>query len=177
MMLRTILRARRCTLKWFREHRVELLKAAAGALLILGVCAPVGRVATLFKPGLGFARWIENVPAGSELEKALFRAMQLPGGEILYRRPPAETVPALTALEQTQKTAALYSLRALEEEQALDFAAAERDWEAWADGADDRVGAHLDLADFYERRLNPKGELNALKLAGSMPAGTSERWT
>src|SRR5690348_8324873 len=105
----------------------------------------------LFRAGSGFSRWIENVPAGSAIESALFRAMQLPGGEVLFRRPPGESVPALSELQKTQNDAALLSLRALEEEQALNFAAAESDWKAWADSADDHVGAHLDLANFYER--------------------------
>ena len=131
----------------------------------------------LFTPGHGFARWIENVPAGSDIEKALYRAMQLPGGNILYRRTPHEAVPALASLQEAQKTSAIYSLRALEEEQALDFAAAERDWKNWADQADDKVGAHLDLADFYERRLQPAPELAALEFVGNAASDQSERWT
>ena len=53
-------------------------------------------------------------PASSEIEQALFRAMQLPTGNVLYQKPPREAVTALTALQQTQKDAALYSLRARE---------------------------------------------------------------
>jgi len=131
----------------------------------------------LFAPGHGFARWIENVEGGSGIEKALYRAMQLPGGEILFRRAPKEAIPELNNLQQAQKSAALYSLRALEEEQALDFAAAERDWKTWADQADDRVGAHLDLADFYERRLQPAAEITALEFTGDAAPDASERWT
>jgi hypothetical protein len=130
-----------------------------------------------FARGQGFARWMENVEAGSAVEKALYRLMQLPGGEILFRRPPRETVPALTALQQTDKSAALYSLRALEEEQGLDFDAAERDWKAWAEQASDPVAAHLDLADFYERRLKAQEELAALEFVGKAPASAQERWT
>jgi Flp pilus assembly protein TadD len=126
---------------------------------------------------MGFERWLENVPGGSDVEKALFRVMQLPGGDVLFRRAPAETVPALTELQQSQKTAALYSLRALEEEQKLDFAAAERDWKTWADQAEDRVGAHLDLADFYELRLQPQPELASLEFVGSATPDPRERWT
>ena len=151
-------------------------------LLLAAATRPVMRVHALLLGagqgfGQGFDRWIENVAAGTEIEKALYRGMQLPGGEVLFRRSPRETVPALTELQQSQKTAALYSLRALEEEQALDFTAAERDWRSWADGAEDRVGAHLDLADFYERRLNAEAELAALEFAGAAPADAKERWT
>lgn len=164
-------------MKWFHERGARMAMASAGALL--AVCASVAAVRSplLFAPGQGFARWIENVPAGSEVEKALFRAMQLPGGEILFRRPPRETVPALTELQQSQKAAALYSLRALEEEQALDFAAAERDWKTWAEQAEDKAGAELDLADFFERRLRPQDELAALEAVGASAADARERWT
>jgi hypothetical protein len=130
-----------------------------------------------FAPGQGFARWMENVESGSAAEMALYRLMLLPGGEILFRRPPRETVPALTALQQTDKAAALYSLRALEEEQALDFDAAERDWKTWAEQASDPAAAHLDLADFYDRRLKPQEELAALEFVGKAPASVQERWT
>ncbi len=130
-----------------------------------------------FASGQGFARWIENVESGSAVEKALYRLMQLPGGEILFRRPPRETVPALTALQQGDKSAALYSLRALEEEQALEFDAAERDWKTWTEEASDPVAEHLDLADFYDRRLKPQEELAALAFVGKAPAGAQERWT
>ncbi len=168
-------------MKWFREREVRAGWIAAGMLLgALGAALPQALrhpAGLLFVPGHGFARWVENVQSGSDVEKALYRLMQLPGGEILFRRPPRETVPAITAQQQTQKTAVLYSLRALEEEQALDFDAAERDWKAWADQSDDRVGAYLDLADFYERRLKPQEELAALEVVGKAPASAQERWT
>jgi predicted Zn-dependent protease len=169
-------------LKSSRKRTLRAIVAGAGTMLI--ACASLGAIRPLwhglpllFAPGHGIARWIENVQAGSEIEKALYRAMQLPGGEILFRRTPHEAIPALNSMEQTQKTAALYSLRALEEEQNLDFAAAERDWKTWADQADDRIGAHLDLADFYERRLQAGPEVAALEIAGNAPSDPRERWT
>ncbi len=169
-------------MKWSRDRHSRFSLTAATAALL--TCASVAAVrpfvhvqALLFKPGMGFERWIENVPSGSDVEKALFRAMQLPRGDVLFRRAPAETVPALTELQQGQKTAAVYSLRALEEEQKLDFAAAERDWKTWADQAEDRAGAHLDLADFYERRLQAQPELAALEFVGSTAPAPRERWT
>lgn len=168
-------------MKWSRDRRSRFLLAAASAALL--TCASIAAVrpfvhihALLFKPGMGFERWLENVPGGSDVEKALFRVMQLPGGDVLFRRAPGETVPALTELQQSQKTAALYSLRALEEEQKLDFPAAERDWKTWADQAEDRIGAHLDLADFYERRLQARAELAALESVGSAAPDPHERW-
>jgi tetratricopeptide (TPR) repeat protein len=153
-----------------------------GLLLLGGIGAGASHLLRLsggivFASGQGFARWIENVESGSAAEKALYRLMQLPGGEILFRRPPRETVPALTAIQQSDKSAALYSLRALEEEQALDFDAAERDWKIWAEQASDPIAAHLDLADFYDRRLKPQQELEALAFVGEAPASAGERWT
>lgn len=170
----------------FRNRRSRQLLVAAGSALTLCFClaaaAPVGMMdvsrmdVLLFRPGQGFERWIENVASGSAIEKALFRAMQLPAGEVLFPRSPNETVPALTELQQQRKSAALYSLRALQDEQKLDFAAAESDWKRWAEEADDPIGAHLDLADFYERRLNARAEIAALEYAGGAAPDARERW-
>jgi predicted Zn-dependent protease len=133
--------------------------------------------ASFFAPSYNFARWIENVETGSAVEKAMYRMMQLPAGEILFRRSPQETIPALTALQQSQKDTALYSLRALEEEQALNFDAAERDWKTWADQSTDSAAAHLDLADYYARRLQPQSEIAALEVVGRSATSPRERWT
>ncbi len=65
----------------------------------------------------------------------------MPTGSIAVRRPPKETRPELTKLiTAAPKDAELYSLRALEEEQQLDFAAAEKDWKQCIDLAKDRMG-------------------------------------
>ena len=86
----------------------------------------------LLGAGNGIARWLANAESGSGVEKALYRLMKLPGGEALYRRSPRETRPELTALLAAgENRAPLYSLRAMEDEQALDFDAAERDWKTW----------------------------------------------
>jgi hypothetical protein len=168
-------------LKWFRERGKQIGTAAAAMAamgLLMGAARPLWRgTAMLMTPGHGFARWIENVQAGSDVEKALYRLMQLPHGEILFRRPPGETVPALAALSQSERNAALYSMRALEEEQELKFDDAERDWKMWAAKADDTIAAHLDLADFYERRLKPQDELASLEVVGKGDARPQERWT
>jgi tetratricopeptide (TPR) repeat protein len=132
----------------------------------------------LLGAGNGLARWLENTEAGSGVEKALYRLMKLPGGKALYRRSPREARPELTALISASKnSAALYSLRAMEDEKALDFEAAERDWKSWAQKAGDKPAANLDLADFYERRLKPQEELAALESVGQAPASPRERWT
>src|SRR5262249_49983052 len=121
---------------------------------------------------------IRTIQAKSGLENAFFRAMQLPYGEALFRRPPVETRPALGDLIQQQPTASdLYSLRALEDEHQLDFVAAEKDWKLYAENAEDKIAAQLDLADFYHRRLRPKDEIAALRAIGDSPSPVSERFT
>ena len=159
---------------------------AAGISLALGsasLCA-FGSLIVWQSPGLllgagnSISRWLENAESGSGVEKALYRLMKLPGGEALYRRSPRETRPELTALiNNSQNSAALYSLRAMEDEQALDFDAAEKDWKSWAANAGDKAAANLDLADFYERRLRPQEEIAALEAVGNAPASPQERWT
>ena len=66
--------------------------------------------------------------------------MPLPNGAIAFRRPPRETRPALSGLIKTQpQNAELYSLRALEDEQQLDCAAAESDWKTYAEKSAGKV--------------------------------------
>jgi tetratricopeptide (TPR) repeat protein len=181
-------------LKWFPERNRKTKKGNSGATglriavgaLALGAAAMTASASLIAwqSPGMmlgagnSLARWLENAEAGSGVEKALYRLMKLPGGEALYRRSPRETRPELTNLiNGSQKSAALYSLRAMEDEQALDFEAAEKDWKTWAEKADDKAAANLDLADFYERRLKPREELAALEAVGQSAASARERWT
>ena len=169
----------------YRQRRHGFLVAAGIAVALGGasLCA-FGSLVVWQSPGLllgagnSISRWLENAESGSGVEKALYRLMKLPGGEALYRRSPRETRPELTALiNNSQNSAALYSLRAMEDEQALDFDAAEKDWKSWAANAGDKAAANVDLADFYERRLKPQEEIAALEAVGSAPASPQERWT
>ena len=122
--------------------------------------------------------WIRNAEARTEIEAAFFRLMSLPGGEVLFRRPPRETRPALSELIKKQpKDAELYSLRALEGEQQLDFAAAESDWKLYSDNSSNKSAAQITLADFYHRRLRPMDEIKALSAAAGAPADASESFT
>ncbi|MGO9316923.1 MAG: hypothetical protein ACLPXT_02025 [Terracidiphilus sp.] len=181
-------------MKWFPEQNYRTDESSIGATgirialgaMVFGAAAMTASASLIVwqNPGLllgagnGLARWLENAEAGSGVEKALYRLMKLPGGEALYRRSPRETRPELTTLiNNSQKSAALYSLRAMEDEQALDFAAAEKDWKTWAEKADDKAAANLDLADFYERRLKPQEELAALEAVGQAASSARERWT
>ena len=96
--------------------------------------------------------WIRNIEAGSTVEAAFFRLMALPRGEVLFRRPPSETRPALTELIQSQPANGdLYSLRAQEDEQQLDFTAAESDWKLYAQNSSDKIASQFALADFYRK--------------------------
>jgi tetratricopeptide (TPR) repeat protein len=122
--------------------------------------------------------WIRNLEAKTELERAFFRAMQLPYGDVLFRRPPAETRPALGELiQQKPSEADLYSLRALEDERQLDFAAAEKDWKFYAEKSAKKAAARWDLADFYHRRLRPQDEIAVLRSLGESPSDPAEKLT
>ena len=122
--------------------------------------------------------WIHNIEAKTDEERAFFRAMQLPYGEVLFRRPPAETRPALGDLIQQQSAHAdLYSLRALEDERQLDFTAAEHDWKSYVEKAPNKAAAEQDLADFYHRRLRPQDEIATLRIIGDSPALAGEKLT
>src|SRR6185369_15870095 len=118
---------------------------------------------------------VGNIERGTLLEAAFYRMMDTPGGSVSYRRPVKETRSALSDLiRKTPADANLYMLRALEDERQLDFAAAEIDWKTYAEKAEDRAAAQLNLADFYERRLRPVDELKALEFAGMSASPSSE---
>jgi predicted Zn-dependent protease len=122
--------------------------------------------------------WIRNAEARTEIEAAFFRLMALPGGEVLFRRPPRETRQALGELIKKQPNSAeLYSLRALEDEQQLDFAAAEEDWKRYGENSANKSVAQLAPADFYHRRLRPADEIKTLSVVGSAPADDGEKFT
>src|SRR5262249_5443313 len=100
----------------------------------------------------------------------------LPGGPALVRRPPEETRAELSKmLSAAPSDAELLSLRALEDEQQLDFTAAEADWKQYAQNTKDSAAGQLALADFYHRRLTPQDEVQALVAAAQFPSPDSER--
>ncbi len=122
--------------------------------------------------------WIRDIEAKTDVERAFFRAMRLPYGDVMFRRPPAETRPALgDVLQQQPANGALYSLRALEDEQQLDFSAAEKDWKLYSEKAGDRIAAQWDLADFYHRRMRPQDEMAVLRTIGDSPSAHAEKFT
>ena len=146
----------------------------ASAVIVLGACALslAGWQARAALP-----RWMQDAIGASAIEAALYRVMEIPGVKALYPRPPKEAQGELSGLiGKAPDQAELYSLRALEEEQALDFRAAEGDWKAYASRAKDPVGAKLELADYYHRRLEAGDEVKMLMEVGSSPATPSEQY-
>jgi len=141
-------------LKSFPERRSQKLLA-----MVAVVSCVVGLRAELTK-------WVEDIDAGSRLENVFFRTVLLPSGPVPVRRPPKETTAELSKMiAAAPNDAELYSLRALEAEQALDFATAEADWKKYIETAADKGAARLALADFYHRRLESEKEFEALTFA------------
>ena len=156
-------------MKYFRS----LKRIGRVAIVVAAVCAGFVLAASGALP-----EWMVNVESKSALEGAFFRIMDMPGGAVLGRRPPAETRTALAELIQGKPNdAELYSLRALEDEQALDFAAAEADWKQYAQRAQDKAAANLAVADFYHRRVRPQDEIRILATVGQMPPAVGEALT
>jgi Tfp pilus assembly protein PilF len=111
--------------------------------------------------------WVQHTPAGPAIA-AIFRDVPMPGGAVPILRPPAEARSSLTNLiSGAPRDSSLYRLRAQEAEVALDFAAAEADWKAYAANAADRYGSQIELADFYHRRVQSRDELAALTAAAA----------
>jgi predicted Zn-dependent protease len=122
--------------------------------------------------------FFQHTTAGSAFESALFRLMDLPGVKALYPRPPKEAQAELAKLiAQEPHQAEVYSLKAREDEQALDFVSAESDWKAYAAHAQDRVQAQLALAAFYHRRLKIAEEVQVLNEVGTSAPLASEAFT
>src|SRR5260370_1608870 len=170
--LRTTSARREWTLKSCPKVSRKLLIALCGAVFTI---LAAGWLATARG---ALPAWIRNIEGRTEIEAAFFRRMALPGGEVAFRRPPKETRPALRDLLKKQPgNAELYSLRALEDEQQLDFDAAEMDWKTFAEKFTDKPAAQLSLADFYHRRLRPLDEIKALSAVASAPPEVAEKLT
>lgn len=165
-------------MKWSRNRAICATAALALATTAAGAALRPGTFAMVTAAGRNLAAWLDDTVAGSPIEAALYRAMPLPGGDFLFPKPPQEARASLDRLTaKSGSDAALWQLRALEDERALDFAAAGRDWKTWIARSSDRPAAELDLANFYARRLRPRDELAALKVVGESPTAPGERWT
>ena len=156
-------------MKYFLDSkRSRLLVFALLVAVVIGGVAAYGELPS----------WIRNIEANTAIEAAFFRMMSLPAGAVAFRRPPSETRPALAELIKSQPSnAELYSLRALEDEQQLDFSAAENDWKAYVASSSEKNGAPLALADFYHRRVRPVDEIKTLSVVAAAAARPSEKLT
>ena len=158
-------------MKYFLDPSMKRTRLLLLGVAVLALVATVAAVAEL-------PSWIRNVEASSAIEAAFFRMMSLPGGAVAFRRPPQETRPALADLIKAQpRNAGLYSLRALEDEQQLDFTAAESDWKAYVENSADKGNAQLVLADFYHHRARPAEEIKILSLVANAPPIANEKLT
>ncbi|MGC2329804.1 MAG: hypothetical protein WA604_24050 [Candidatus Sulfotelmatobacter sp.] len=158
-------------MKYFLDSPARRIRLLALAVFVAAIGASISAFGEL-------PSWIRNIDASTALEGVFFRMMSLPDGAVTFRRPPRETRPALTELIKTQpRNADLYSLRALEDEQQLDFTAAESDWKAYVDNSSDKINAQLALADFYLHRLRPADEINTLSLVANAPPIAAEKLT
>lgn len=150
------------------SRRPRLLVVAALVVAISGAVSALGELPP----------WIRNIDASSALEAVFFRMMPMLNGAVAFRRPPRETRPALTDLIKTQPhNAELHSLRALEDEQQLDFTAAESDWKGYVENSSDKINAQFALADFYRRRLRPLDEIKTLSVIANASPMAAEKLT
>ena len=155
-------------MKCFLESRLYRLRYCLLAAVVIAVTGSIAAVGEL-------PFWIRNIEAKSVIEAAFFRMMSLPNAAIAFRRPPAETRIALTeSLKSQPRSGELDALRALADEQSLDFTAAESDWKAFVENSPDKVEAQLALSDFYRRRLRPSDEIGILSLVTAAPATAAE---
>ena len=156
-------------MKWCRSSRLLACSGVFGGAVLLVVADPQLRA--------DMTDWLKYLEANS-LQDAFFRSVAWPNGAVRVRRPPRETRPALTSLiAATPANAGLYRLRAGEAELQLDFAAAEADWQKYAQTVPDSAEGQLALAQFYHRRLRPDDEMKALRAAAQAPSAPTERLT
>ncbi len=158
-------------MKYFLESSPRRMRFTALAVFITALFGAVAALGEL-------PVWVRNIDASTALEGVFFRRMSLSNGAVAFRRPPGETRPALAELIKTEPHhAELYSLRALEDEQQLDFTAAESDWKMYAANSSDKISAQLALADFYRGRLRPADEIKTLALVASVAPLAGEKLT
>jgi cellulose synthase operon protein C len=121
--------------------------------------------------------WMQQVVSASAIESALYRVMDLPGLRTLYPRPPAESRTDLSVLVQKSPSdPELYAIRARVGEQALDFTAAEQDWKSYVTHVKDIPAAQLELANYYDRRLQPQQEIATLTALAAVPSTPDEKF-
>ena len=149
-------------MKWCRSSRLLACSGLFGGVAVLAVASAQLRAE--------MSDWLKYLEANS-IQDAFFRSVAWPNGAVRVRRPPRETLPALTNLiTASPANAELYRLRAGEAELQLDFTAAEADWQKYAQTVPDSADGQLALAQFYHRRLQPADEMKALRTAAQAPS-------
>ncbi|HUI39146.1 MAG TPA: hypothetical protein VLY22_00825, partial [Candidatus Nitrosotalea sp.] len=159
---------------------MKLFPSRGTGLRLAGAATAACVLACVFAAGARgeLPAWIRNIEGHSALEAIFFRVMSLPIGDVLHRRPPAETRPELRNLTARQPNDAdPYALLAHEDEQQLDFAAAETNWKKFVEKSTDKGAAQMALADFYQRRLRPQDEIEVLSTVANAPALETEKLT
>ena len=173
-------------MKFFRSTIRNVLAAQARRSVLqsrllsaaLATAGIAGASLTAWQARAALPRWMQDAVGSSAIEAALYRVMEIPGAKALYPRPPKEAQGELSGLiGKAPDQADLYSLRAMEEEQALNFHAAEADWKTYLSRTKDTVGARLELAGYYYRRMQVKDEVATLLEVGSAPAQPGEEYT
>ncbi len=124
------------------------------------------------------AGYLRNLEATSVLQDVFFRLVPVGTTTVRMRRPPAETLPALSQkIQQAPAEAEFHAYRAWESERALRFDDAGKDWQDYVRLAKDKAPAYLSLADYYKRRIKPVAELAALEQAANETNPITERFT
>ena len=149
------------------HHQVRRTKVIVGLFTFL--------LAATFTAHATLPPWLQHIVGASTTEAALYRLMHLPGADTLYPRPPKEQQSELSTLIQSKPDPDLYALRARADEQALDEPAAEADWKLYATQKN-TPHAQLELANFYNRRLQTEPEAAILKQVAAAPIPASERY-
>lgn len=145
----------------FRRFRFTILITLSGAALF---AAGIATRATL-------APWIQTLEGSGRFEAVFFRSVTLLDGQVSVCRLPGESRQALNELAaKSPGDAEVYLMRARVDESQLDFAAAEADWQKYAQLAADKAQGQEDLADFYGRRLRPLDQAKALAAAAQVPS-------
>jgi tetratricopeptide (TPR) repeat protein len=153
-------------LKSSRSSRSRILLAVPVALLVFAALTARGDL----------AEWLQNLESNGRFEAAFFRTVTLLGAPISVRRSPLEARNALNDLvSKSPNDPELYRMRARADEAQLDFAAAEADWQKYAQLAPDKADAQLQLADFYHHRARPLDEVKALAAAAQAPASPADK--
>ena len=103
--------------------------------------------------------------------------MSLPNGAVAFRRPPAETRPALTESDQVAAAQAENSIPCVRSKMSshLDFTAAESDWKAFVDNSPTRLKLNLRSPISITAASGRPTRSGILSLVAAAPATAAEK--